>query len=125
MDLLIQGRNFEVNERTREYISKKVQRLQRHLPSIDTIRVDITEEGTRSQEHRVVVKVTVSVNDGATTLAGEERGPNAFTAIDILVDSLDRRIKRYKGKTYRSEKAKKRRDTSPRYMPPEEPVEED
>jgi putative sigma-54 modulation protein len=120
MELLIQGRNFEVGERTRDYIAKKVRRLQRHLPSIDTIRVELNEEGTRSQEHRMVARVTVSVNDGATTLSGEERGVNALAAIDLLIDSLDRRLKRHKGKRYRTEQAKKSRETSPRFMSPEE-----
>jgi len=120
MELLIQGRNFEVGERTRDYIAKKVRRLQRHLPGIDTVRVELNEEGTRSQEHRMVARVTVSVNDGATTLSGEERGVNALAAIDLLIDSLDRRLKRHKGKRYRTEQAKKSRESSPRFMPPEE-----
>jgi len=124
MDLLIQGRNFQVNDRTREYISKKVLRLERHLPSIDQIRVDFSEEDTRSQEHRVLAKATVSVK-GVIILTGEERAANAFAAIDTLIDNLDRRVKRHKGKTYRSEQAKKGRVASPRFVPPEETVEED
>jgi len=125
MELLIQGRNFEVGERTRDYIAKKVRRLQRHLPGIDTVRVELNEEGTRSQEHRMVARVTVSVNDGATTLSGEERGVNALAAIDLLIDSLDRRLKRHKGKRYRSEQAKKSRESSPRFMSPEELADRD
>ena len=125
MELLIQGRNFEVGERTRDYIAKKVRRLQRHLPGIDTVRVELNEEGTRSQEHRMVARVTVSVNDGATTLSGEERGVNALAAIDLLIDSLDRRLKRHKGKRYRTEQAKKSRESSPRFMPPEELADRD
>jgi ribosomal subunit interface protein len=121
MEILVQGRNFEVNDRVREYIAKKAQRLERHLPSIDTVRVEFTEEGTRSQQDRILARVTVSVNNGASTIAGEERGPNAFTVIDTLMDSLDRRVVRHKGKTYRSEQAKKGRDVSPRFKePPEE-----
>jgi len=125
MELLIQGRNFEVGERTRDYIAKKVRRLQRHLPGIDTVRVELNEEGTRSQEHRMVARVTVSVNDGATTLSGEERGVNALAAIDLLIDSLDRRLKQHKGKRYRSEQAKKSRESSPRFMSPEELADRD
>jgi putative sigma-54 modulation protein len=125
MELLIQGRNFEVGERTRDYIAKKVRRLQRHLPTIDTIRVELNEEGTRSQEHRMVARVTVSVNDGAATLSGEERGVNALAAIDLLIDSLDRRLKRHKGKRYRTEQAKKSREASPRFMSPEELADRD
>lgn len=122
MELLVQGRNFEVNDRIREYIAKKAQRLERHLPSIDTMRVEFTEEGTRSQQDRILVRVTVSVNDGASTITGEERGPNAFTVVDTLMDSLDRRVVRHKEKTYRTEQAKKGRNVSPRFK---EPAQED
>jgi len=122
MELQIQGRNFNVNERLRTYVARKVQRLHRHFPSIDLIRVEINAEGTRSQDHRVVAQITVGVN-GATILNGEERGATAFAAIDVLVDTLDRRLRRHKGKTYRTEQSKKRREASPRYRPPEEPSE--
>jgi ribosomal subunit interface protein len=124
MDVLVQGRNFNVTDRTREYISRKTQRLERHLPAVDQMRVDISEEGTRSQEHRIVVKVTLKAQGGAVTFSGEERAPNVFAAIDVLMDNLDRRLKRHKGKTYRSEQAKKGKVVSQRHLQAEEMAEE-
>jgi putative sigma-54 modulation protein len=115
MELVIQGRNYEVTERTRDYINKKVQRLQRHLPSIDSIKFELNEEGTRAQDQKFLARVAVIVNAGAHKLTGEERASTAFAAIDLLIDSLDRRLEKHKGKTYRSEKAKKQREASPRY----------
>ena len=42
-----------------------------------------------------------------STKGGEERGANATSAIDSVIAVLDRRIERYKGKTYKSKQSKK------------------
>ena len=40
-------------------------------------------------------------------LRGEERGANAVAAVDSVIDVMDRRIERYKGKVYKSKQVKK------------------
>ena len=44
---------------------------------------------------------------GGATLRGQEAGQNLFAAIDAVTDVMDRQIRRYKGRVYRSSKAKK------------------
>ena len=41
MDLKIQSRNLELNEAVREHITKKVDRLSRHLPGITSAVVEL------------------------------------------------------------------------------------
>ena len=54
MQLIVQGKNIEVTDRVREYIEKKVSRLDRYLPNITEARVEVSTESARSAEHRQV-----------------------------------------------------------------------
>ena len=96
MELQIQGRNLELNEGTRAYITRKVNRLSRHLPGITTATVEMAKENARAQGSTVVAQVTLDI-DG-TVLRSEERGTNAMAAVDSVINVMDRRIERYKGK---------------------------
>ena len=113
MELQIQARNFDLNQTTRDYVSNRMDRLGRRLPDNTKAKVEITGENTRQRESRVVAQVTLDV-DG-TMIRGEERGANAAAALDSVVDVLERRVERYKGKTYRTAQAKRlRREPSAR-----------
>ena len=124
MELLIQGRNLELNESTREYITNKVNRMERHLPGISSARVELARETTRGRGASVVVQITLDI--GGTVLRAEERAPSSTVAVDAVADVMDRRLDRYKGKFYRSSQAKRAsRKGSPKTMempsiPPEE-----
>lgn len=118
MELVIQGRNLQVSERLREYVSKKATRLQRHMPPVRTVKVEFTEEATRSQEQRAMAQIVVDVN--GTVLSGEERSSTPFAAFDLCLDVMDTRLQRHKAKSYRTEQAKKNRDASPRFQEGEE-----
>jgi len=105
MELQIHGRNLELDERVRDHITARVNRLARHLAGITTATVELARESARVQDQRVVVQVTLDIN--GTVLRGEERGANALAALDSAIDVMDRRLERYKGKVYRSEQTKK------------------
>lgn len=105
MELKILGRNLELNDQVRAYITRKVNRLSRHLSGITSATVELTRESTRAQDDRVVAQVTLGI-DGSV-LRGEERGANAIAAVDSVVAVMDRRVERYKGKFYRSKQVKK------------------
>lgn len=105
MELQIVGRNLELSEKTRSDISRKFDRLSRRLSNITLAKVELVRENARAQEQRIVAQATLDI-DG-TVLRGEERGASATTAVDSVIQVLDRRIERYKGKVYRSKQAKK------------------
>ena len=100
MELVIKGKNMEVEKAAQEYIKSKLTRLERHLPDITEIKVELVQEMTKSAENRFVAQVTI--NSHGTLLRGEERASNVYAAIDIVVDVLNRQIERFKDKLYRS-----------------------
>lgn len=105
MEQEITARNLTVSASSREYISRKLERLGRHLNGISDAKVELKREATRSQEDSIVVQVTL--NCGGIVLRGEERAATINAAVDTVTDVLDRRVRRLKGKLYRSELAKK------------------
>lgn len=107
MELVIKGKNLEVEEAAQEYIRSKISKLERHLPDIGEVKVEVSQEMTKAVESRYVVQVTI--NSHGTLLRGEERASNITAAVDNVVDVLNRQIERFKGKLYRS----KRRRTPP------------
>ncbi len=100
MDLVIQGRNLEVNSRIRSYIERKVERLDRYMPSISEVRVEVGEERSNRLGNRMVAQITLRHIRG-TILRAEERTGDLFAAVDGVVDKLYRQIERYKGKRKR------------------------
>ena len=105
MGLNILTRNIELNDQAHTYIEKKFKRLERHLKAPMEAKLEVYRTSARSQADRVVAQMTMSVN--GYLLRGQERGLNLFAAIDAITDVMDRQIRRYKGKVYRSAQAKK------------------
>jgi putative sigma-54 modulation protein len=103
MDLQITGHNIEVLPTVRAYLDKKLAKLGRHLPSLDVVKVDLTEQKTKSQAQHFRAQITLEVN--GTLLRAEEQAENMLIAIDQVVPALDRQIERYKGKLYKKSKA--------------------
>ncbi len=99
MNLIITGKNMEVSEQLKDYVERKLGRLDRYLPGIDEVRVELSEEPTKSEAHRQVVQVTTRSNN--TILRAEERNADMFAAIDAVRDKLQRQVKRFKERRVR------------------------
>jgi putative sigma-54 modulation protein len=96
MDVIITSRNVEVTDWLRKYVEKKIGKLEKFLPNATEAKVELTQEKTRSADTREVVQVTI-LND-KTVIRAEEKSSDMFAAIDMVVDKLERQIKKYKGK---------------------------
>jgi len=104
MDLLIHSRNMEVTDRLRDYVEKKTVRLDRYMPNLIEVRVDLAEENARSAVERQVAQITIRDERG-TILRAEERSNDMFASVDAVVDKLYRQINRYRGKRQRNRRA--------------------
>ena len=115
MELVIQGRNLELNDNLRSHLSRKLQRIDRHIHGIILANVELSLERTRRVDQRISAQITLDIN--GTMLRSEERAASTTAAIDAVVDVLDRRVQRLKGRLYRSEQAKKSgKNVSIRYL---------
>ena len=100
MELSIHGHNMEVTTRLQNYVEKKTSRLDRYMPNLATVRVDLSNENARNAVERQVAQVTIR-DDHGTILRAEERSNDMFASIDAVVDKLYRQISRYQGKRRR------------------------
>lgn len=105
MELQIFSNNMEVTPRLQNYVEKKTARLDRYLPSLTTVQVDLAMENTRSAVQRHVAEITIRDERG-TILRAEERNSDMFAAIDAVIDKLYRQIERYRGKQKRKSRGK-------------------
>lgn len=125
MELTIHGRNMDITERLQNYVEKKTSRLDRYMPNLTEVRVDLSAENTRNAVERQVAQITIRDNRG-TILRAEERSNDAFAAIDEVVDKLYRQISRYRGKQRRRwRQASSAEEFMGEPLPVEEIMEED
>jgi putative sigma-54 modulation protein len=99
MQLIVQGKNVEVNKWLRQYVEKKIGRLDRYMAGINEAHVELSVQSTKNAGDRQVVQVTLRSN--GTILRAEERSADMQSSIDAVLDKLTRRIDRYKGKRTR------------------------
>jgi len=118
MDVIITSRNVEVTDWLRQYIEKKVGKLEKFLPNATEAKVELSQEKTKSADAREVVQVTI-LND-RTVIRAEEKSSDMFAAVDTVVDKLERQIKKYKGKLRNRRRGAEQVSPAPSAVPSEE-----
>jgi putative sigma-54 modulation protein len=96
--------NMDLTPTLRNYVEKKTARLDRYMPNVTEVDVDLSAENARSANKRQVAQVTVRDARGAI-LRAEERSADMFTSVDAVIDKLYRQIKSYRGKQIRNRRA--------------------
>ena len=92
------AKNVEISERINEYVTDKANKLDRFLPDIDEVRVDLSVlKSARSAADRQVAQITIRGKRGYI-LRTEERTEDLYTSFDRALDKMQRQIERYKGK---------------------------
>lgn len=108
MDVVITVRNMNMTERLEDYVTKKVDKLDRYMATIGEVRVELSEVKASNVEERHVAQLTVR-NERGRILRAEERSADIMAAVDAAVDKLYRQIERYKGKGKRRRRGKRGR----------------
>jgi putative sigma-54 modulation protein len=99
LEVEIFGKNMEVSDHVREYVTRKVSKLDRYLNGIDEARVDLAfVKSARSASDRQVAQITV--RGKGFILRAEERADDLFAALDVAIDRMQRQMERFKGKRY-------------------------
>lgn len=105
MEMQILSRNMKLSGNSEEYIQKKVARLERHLREQADARLELRRTARRSETDRFVAQMTI--NASGATLRGQETGLTLFAAVDAVTDVMDKQIRRYKGRAYRTSQARR------------------
>ena len=97
MSLTIFTHHMKLSSRLEAYVEKKVEKLDRYMPNLAGVRVDLSEQKASNATDRQVAQITVR-DDRGTILRAEERSNDIFAALDGVIDKLYKQIRRYRGK---------------------------
>jgi len=87
--ITIRGKNLTVSDKDREYIERKLQRLERMLDDRSEADVELRLEGNRKVDDSHIVDVSLSI-DGQP-LRGQAAASSFKVAADNVIDKLERR----------------------------------
>lgn len=95
MQLTVQGHGLEIPKRFENHVNGKAARLDRYLPGIEDVRIEVTRQSAKDDAPK---SLQLTVRRKRTLLRVEERNADLYTAFDDALDKMYQRIARYKGK---------------------------
>ena len=117
MNITVRGKQMEVTDALREYVNKRVGKLAKYSDEFRDVKVTLLVEEGR---HRV--EVTAPLN--GILLRGEEESPDMYASIDLVVEKLERQIRKYRTRINKRMRSKVLKDfTSELSSPAAEPEE--
>lgn len=89
MQVIVKGRNVQVTPALKDHAEKKAQHLERYFHRIDEVLVT-----QRTERNWNIADVTVQA--GGLLFRAEERSNDAFVAVDMAMEKLERQVKTFK-----------------------------
>lgn len=103
----IRGNNVEVTDAIREYVIKKISRLEKYFDTTPTSDVNVRLSVFNNDQ-----RVEVTIPMPGLLLRAEESHADMYASIDLVVDKLERQIRKHKTKVNR----KFRQEGSPKHI---------
>jgi putative sigma-54 modulation protein len=91
MQLSITGHHVEVTPALRSYVEKKLERIDRHFDQVIDVHCVLTVE-------KLQQKAEATLHVSGCDIYADATEEDMYAAIDLLVDKLDRCIKKHKEK---------------------------
>jgi len=96
MRILIRGKNVEVTDALKQYAEKKLRRLEKYFETQAVSEVHVSLSVNKN-----IHSVEVTIPLIGVTLRAEERSEDMYASIDLVVDKLERQIRKYKTRVNR------------------------
>lgn len=97
MNYNIRGENIEVTPAIREYVEKKIAKLERYFAETPNANVNVNLKTYNDKTSKV--EVTIPMPN--LVLRAEEVHDDMYAAIDLITDKLERQIRKHKTKVNR------------------------
>lgn len=92
MQITVNGRNIEVTDSLKQYATEKFGRLDKYLPT--AVQVIITLSVVKKVHHRA----EAAIKSNGLLIQASEETEEMYSAIDLLIEKIERRVRRYKEK---------------------------
>jgi putative sigma-54 modulation protein len=96
MNYNIRGQRFQVTDALRDYVEKKLSRLDKYFEEPITSDINVTLTVTKGKH---TVEVTIPLP--GVMLRAEEKSEDMYASIDLVTDKLERQIRKHKTKVNR------------------------
>jgi putative sigma-54 modulation protein len=93
----IRGENIEVTPALREYVEKKIGKLERYFENTEDVYVHVNLKVYNDKQGKIEVTIPMP----QLLLRAEERHDDMYAAIDLVADKLERQIRKHKTKVTR------------------------
>ena len=97
MNYNVRGENIEVTPAIREYVEKKISKLERYFTEAPDAKVYVNLKFNQDKTSKVEVTIPLP----HLVLRAEERNADMYAAIDLISDKLERQIRKHKTKVNR------------------------
>ena len=92
MRVTVNGRHIEVTDSLKQYATEKFGRLDKYLPK--GVQVIITLSVVKKVHHRA----EAAIKSNGLLIQASEETEEMYSAIDLLIEKIERRVRRYKEK---------------------------
>jgi putative sigma-54 modulation protein len=92
MQVNVIGRHIEVTDALRQYATEKFNRLEKYLPK--AVQIVITLSVVKKVHHFA----EASIKSNGVLIQASEETAEMYSAIDLLIEKIERRVRRYKEK---------------------------
>jgi putative sigma-54 modulation protein len=107
MEVTIRPKNFKLPADLDGQIRKRMERLTRHMDSVESCEVILSQEPTHFNAQRLQYAVQLTLRTRNNSLIRSEvRNADLLTSVDQAMDRLSRQIERFKGRFYQRKKGK-------------------
>lgn len=93
----VRGENIEVTPALREYVEKKIGKLERYFENKEDVHVHVNLKVYNDKQGKIEVTIPMP----QLLLRAEERHDDMYAAIDLVADKLERQIRKHKTKVNR------------------------
>ncbi|PLT32613.1 ribosome hibernation-promoting factor, HPF/YfiA family [Bacillus sp. V5-8f] len=97
MNYNVRGENIEVTPAIREYVERKIGKLERYFSNTENVNAHVNLKVNNNTTSKV--EVTIPMTN--LVLRAEEANADMYAAIDLIVDKLERQIRKHKTKVNR------------------------
>ncbi|RFD80081.1 30S ribosomal protein S30 [Gardnerella vaginalis] len=93
MEIVITGRHTQINQRFRDVVESKMNRVTAIAPDAQRVQIVLNSEGNPRQAD-TAKRVEITVVAGSTVIRAEASSTDQFSALDMALDKLTLRLRR-------------------------------
>jgi len=101
VDVNVRAKNFKLKEDIEGHIRRHIERMPRHLGSIQSAEVVLSQQPTRLNPQRMEYRAQLTLQTRTNLIRSEVCNAELLTAVDEAMDHLSRQVERQKSRSNR------------------------